>query len=325
MNTHDLIQLQHDLMCLSAGTPTSLLAQTALWLNPQAFLSRLMHDEDNDFYYDPIENLPQALDIAAEFFPQAYCQAVQSMWAGQDWLSITSRIFECVEEQLGLSPGVVEHEGLYFIPLEHYGLDRLEIETEEFRDIHRRLLPVLTMFGLDLDATDCVDDAFELARPAAHLVLENLIEHGKRHTDDPDREQRSAPYRDLAWLVSWLFGMSGNTLIDCSARDYMDAYGGQGMDWCQRNIDFAREIQDEARAIYQAARRGLEALEHNPALRRATQSNARRAIRFINKSQKGDSHANPGKPGFRWPDHDGGADGAAAADQLKYISLWSAP
>jgi hypothetical protein len=86
-----------------------------------------------------------------------------------------------------------------------------------------------------------------------------------------------SPQQDLANLLRWIFGSSGNTLVDNSDEMLYES-GLELFDWTPDNVAFMNEVQAEAQQIIDSALRALERLEHDADWQTALQHNCQQLI-----------------------------------------------
>ena len=279
---NQLLDIQQFLVNEMNTNPGLCLASAVAWLDP--FWDELT-DEDDDYGGDG--GLGLALRVVRNSFPSLYVQVIEQLREGCSWDEIDR--FVCREiEKLGIPLENLEWMG-YGIPLPSYGV---KLEEPDFYESHADLIPILMPFGIDSTADNDTVDVPNSVYLVGQFIAEDLEQH-------PDER-----YRQLSWLMQWLFSCSGNSVIDL---DYETMCEYQPLSWDKDDLEFVIAIIQEADEIMQAALKGLAFLESTPEVFTALGDNVRRITKALNKHPKENRHD---KPRVRciWPSLRTGAD-----------------
>jgi len=186
-----LLDIQALLLTEMNTDPALCLANAVAWLDP--FWDEFA-DEDDD--YDGDGGLGMALRVIRSSFPTIYVQVIEQLREGHSWDDIDR--FVCREiEKLGIPLENLEWMG-YGIPLPSYGV---RLEEPDFYQSHADLIPILAPFGIDATSDADSVDVPECAHRVGQFIAEDLEQHPDEH------------YRQLSWLMQWLFSCSGNSTI----------------------------------------------------------------------------------------------------------------
>jgi hypothetical protein len=278
----ELLQLQQLLMN-GMNTDSGLcLANAVAWLDP--FWDEFT-DEDDDYGGDG--GLGLALRVVRSAFPAIYVEVIEQLREGHSWDDIDR--FVCREiEKLGIPLENLEWMG-YGIPLPSYGV---RLEEPDFYESHADLIPIFAPFGIDATSDADSVDVPECAHRVGQFIAEDLEQHPNEH------------YRQLSWLMQWLFSCSGNSVIDV---DYEAMCEFQPLSWDKDDLEFAIAIIQEADEIMQSALKGLAFLQSTPEVFAAFTTNVKRIYKAISKQPQENRHD---KPRVRciWPSPGTGAD-----------------
>jgi hypothetical protein len=169
------------------------LANAVAWLDPVWF-----EDGDPDDLDDEHDIIGTALRVMRRAFPDIYIDAVERIRAEATYNEIDNLICGAVSAK-GIPLDNLEFIS-YGIPMDAFGV---ELESAEFYTEHPDLVPVLALFGVHPDP-DCYNvDVPEAAYRVGRAIALSLDEH-------PDER-----YRQISWLMQWLWSASGNSSILC--------------------------------------------------------------------------------------------------------------
>lgn len=227
-------RLRHD--------PRLSMATLAAWLDP---LTVLEIDPDTDYGYDD-DYLTFALIVCRRCFPTAYAQAIAYQNSGLPSRTLEVRLYEAINVHL-VAKLVSLEEIVNGVPVEGMGI---RLDDPDWFTENPRLVTVLNMFGI----TRPDDPTCNTARQIGELVA-------KAYTADRDPVSIQ-----IAHLLQWLFGCSGNTLVDWSAQDLWES-SFETFDWTLDDIEFVNEMTQEALDFLTDAEHALTALETNADLR----------------------------------------------------------
>lgn len=256
---NDLWQMQSFLVSSMKADTTLALANCAAWLDPALFSA----DEfDSDSEED---DLTYALHVCRACFPEVYTEVVQRLWRGESALQLNQVICAGLNRYL-VTPLQDISQIQYGVPFEALGLDR---DDSDFRAQHPRLARIADWFHSDdQEPHEC-----------ASILIKSLAVYGEKGI-----------HADLAHLLGWLFGISGNTLVDWT-EDMIWEGGIEPPEWTPDDIAFINEVQEEAHEMVSSAQRALEQLEQDRGWAQTLQRN----IRLVRERKKPDD-----QPALRW-------------------------
>jgi hypothetical protein len=278
----------NDLQAVQAYLGTAMLADTRLalanvvaWLDPL----HLADDVEQDLVavdYDDTDNLHIALAVCRRCFPHVYAEAMQLIWHGTDDLTLSRLVRDGINAGLVAKLGSLDDIS-YGPPIEGMGVC---LDDGEFYEAFPDLAAIAADFGLN------PDNAFSEVL-AAHDVARRLVESLEATT--------SITLRHVAQLLTWLFSMSGNTLVDMSMDDIWES-GMEMPDWSPEDIALVNEMTLEAIQILDEAALGQQALAADSELRTALQQNIQRITARLERSIER-RNTNDHKPiCLQWPE-----------------------
>ncbi len=263
-----LLDIQQLLVNEMNTNPALCLANVVAWLDP---CWNEFTDDDDDYAGDG--GLGLALRVVRNSFPMIYVQVIEQLREGHSWDDIDR--FVCREiEKLGIPLENLEWMG-YGIPLPSYGV---RLEEPDFYESHPDLIPILALFRIDPTADDDTVDVPESVQLVGQFIAEDL----EQHLDEC--------YRQLSWLMQWLFSCSGNSVIDL---DYEAMCEFQPLSWDKDDLEFAIAIIQEADEIMSEALKGLAFLQSAPEVFAALGENVRSIYKAISKQPKEKPHDKP--------------------------------
>src|SRR5258708_33186201 len=266
--------------------PAQAVANVVAWLDPLA-LNREIGDA-RDFNYDAFEEedyIARALEICRYCFPEVYTQACQLTWQGADDPTLDRHLVNGINGHLVAPLDDLEQIG-YGVPIDAMGV---YLDAPEFYADNPDLAGVLADFGV---TEETLDRNYDDAQDIAYV----LVRHLSQHTE--------GVYDDLACLLSRLFSVSCNTLVDYTNDDIADM-GMEYPDWTLDDIAFVNDMTLEAIGLVASARDALPALESDHELRRALRRNIARLRKVLDKcDRKARSHdrSRLDKCRLRWPE-----------------------
>ena len=268
-----LLDIQRFLINEMNNDPVLCLAKAVAWLDP--YWDEFT-DEDDDYGGDG--GLGMALRVIRSSFPILYVQVIEQLREGHSWDDIDR--FVCREiEKLGIPLENLEWMG-YGIPLPSYGV---RLEEPDFYESHPDVIPILAAFGIDPSLDNYTVDIPECAYAAGQLIAKNL----EGHSDER--------YRELSWLMQWLFSYSGNSVIDL---DYEAMCEFQPLSWDKDDLEFAIAIIEEANVIMREVQAGLAFINNHNRLLIALQHNVH--LIYQKMSRQNDKHEQPNIQ-LKWP------------------------
>ncbi|MCL4237661.1 MAG: hypothetical protein KJ047_05390 [Anaerolineae bacterium] len=267
--------------------PLLCLAQVVARFDP--LWNGLPDDEFNDD-----GSLAAALDVTRDVFPDIYALAVDALHHSAGYDDLDTLI--CAEiSARGIPLDCIETVG-YGIPLPAYGT---LLHDPDFYTYHPDVVPVMQLFGIQPEEDNPIDIP-DHACSAAQIIADDLAEHA------------SAYYRQVSWLIQWLFGFSNNSVVDW---DTEMMFSVEPLLWDAENIAFAIEIIEEADTIMREVSAGLQWLITQPTVMQAMQDNIQRLYRSSarqSKSRKERKHYD--HPRLHWPALDSGLTGTTESD-----------
>jgi hypothetical protein len=278
-----LTEIYNQLAVALTGDPLLLLASAVATFDP--FWSAFDQD-DIDYEGDP---LYIALAVTRGAFPNIYAEAVEQMRSNTPRQDIDRAICQAITAQ-GIPLGDLDVMS-WGIPLLSCGVD---LEDPEFYAVHNAALAALVPFGIDIPESETYSiDVPECVYAVGHAIAASLHEQ-----DDPTLKQ-------VGWLYAWLFGCSGNSLIDLTDEAL---YEIQPLSWSSDDITFAVEMIEEADGIMSDSMAGLKHLNASPDLLAVLERNITHLYRVIKQKGKLDDRIR-----LDWSRPDSGADRNAVA------------
>ncbi|MEQ8676520.1 MAG: hypothetical protein RIC84_25115 [Aggregatilineales bacterium] len=250
---------------LAAGLradPQFCLASAVTWLDP------LWQDDDEDWDvpHDEDGTLAIALRVTRMAFPDVYVQAVEAIRQGASYAELDRLICNAVTKR-GIPLENLEWIG-FGVPMPAYGV---ELNDADFYTTHSEVIPILACFGISPEPNPYHMTIPDCVYTAGRYIAADLEKH-------PDER-----YRQISWLMQWLWSASGNSSIDLSVDEL---YEFQPLSWEKDELAFAMDIIEEAEGIMSDVLEGLEFLSNSPDLLTALQQNIQRIYKVLEK-QKG--------------------------------------
>lgn len=242
--------------------PLLCLASAVVWLDPMWQEA----DEDWDMLQDEDGTLRFALTVTRKILPDVYIQAVEAIREGASYADLDRLICTAITKH-GIPIDNLELLG-FGIPMPAYGA---VLDDPEFYTAHPDTKPVLECFGISPEPNPYHIDVPECAYTAGRFIAADLQSH------DDER------FRQIGWLMHWLFSSSGNSSVD---YDYETMGEFQPLSWEADDLAFAIEIVEEADGIMADVLAGLAFLTNQTELIKALQDNIRRIYKAMGR-QKG--------------------------------------
>jgi len=265
----DFFTLKNVLAAAINADPVLRLAHLTAWLDP------LWSDDEDDWVMpqDDDGTLAIALRILRRAFPDIYFEALLAIRSGATYQRLDHLICDAVQLQ-GIP--LENLEWLPFgIPLPAYGAS---LEDPDFYETHPDTIPVLACFGISPDPNPYNVDIPDVAYKAAAIIADNLV------------KQQNEGWRQVAWLLRFLFSLSGNSSVDW---DYEMMAEVQPLSWEAEDIEFARDIIEEADGIMADVAAALQWISQHPAVLDSLTHNIRKVYQ-----KKGKENA---RYQFEWP------------------------
>lgn len=252
---NDFFTLQNALAHAINADSVLCLAHVAAWLDP------LRGDADDiDMPESEDDNVYVALHILRRAFPDIYFDALQAIRSGASYQQIDHLVCEAIQKH-GIPLDSIEWIG-WGIPLPAYGVN---LDDPDFYTTHPDVIPVLACFGISPEPNPYNIVIPEVTYKAAEIIANDLL-------------KREDEWRQVGWLIEWLFGLCGNTSV---SWDEEMASNVQPLSWDVDDIEFAIEIIEEADGIMQDVHIGLEWINQHPAALEALQHNVRHIYKTI--------------------------------------------
>ncbi len=251
--------------------PLFCLANTVVWLDP-------LWSADAEG-----EEFSTALLTLRQMFPALYAQAIEMLRDGQSVSAVGKMI--CSElHRIGLPVDDLEYLA-FGIPLPAYGVDLTELG---FYDEHPELLPLLALFGIAPDTL-----IPEQAYPIGQALGDALCNHA------------DSRYQQVGWLLLWLFGWTGNSIMDLT-YEFMAEY--EMLAWTTEEVAFALDMIRQADELMAQVSAGQALLLNQPTLMNTLTQNIRRMEAALKKGQKHDTGR------LEWPPLADGLTGTTEPD-----------
>lgn len=238
---NDLLALQTALAHGINHDPVLCLAHAVSWLDP-------LYDDDHDIDVPESEHdtVQVALHILRGGLPDIYIEALQTIRYGATYGQLDSLICGGIQA-LGIPLDHLEYI-FWGIPLPAYGMTwgDPDLPTD-----HPEVIPLLACF--DVSTAPNTDGI---------TIPQTTYEVADHIADDLLRQEHEG-WRQVGWLVKWLFGLSNNSCVDWdqSTMDEMPPFS-----WDTDDLAFACEIIEEADGIMQDASDGMEWISQHPVM-----------------------------------------------------------
>jgi hypothetical protein len=199
--------------------------------------------------------------IARRVFPDVYVEAVLRRNAGASEAEL-ERLLCAGFTQQGIPLDDIAFLG-YGIPLTACGLT---LEDPDTFTHHPDLLPVLDLFGICPEPDAYSSDIPQISYKAAYILADSLV------------QQTDAHWQQVGWLLAWLFGCSGNSLIDLHDERLCEI---QPLSWDTDDVAFAIEMITEAHRVLDDAEQAQIWLNAHPAATEQLRRNIHQTYRAI--------------------------------------------
>jgi len=216
--------------------------------------------------------------IARRVFPDVYVEAVLRRNSGASEAEL-ERLLCAGFTQQGIPLDDIVFLG-YGIPLTACGLT---LEDPDTFTHHPDLLPLLDLFGICPEPDAYSIDIPQSTYKAAYTLADSLV------------QQTDAHWQQVGWLLAWLFGCSGNSLIDLDEERLCEI---QPLSWDTDDVAFAIEMITEARRVLDDAEKAQTWLTTHPDALEQLSANFQHTCRAIARQK--DKHAQT-KVRLVWP------------------------
>ncbi|MEQ8673781.1 MAG: hypothetical protein RLP44_29880 [Aggregatilineales bacterium] len=237
--------------------PQLCLASVVTWLDP------MWKDADEDWGIPPNEDgtLEIALCVTRKAFPDVYVQAVEAIRRGASYAELDRLICDEITAR-GIPLESLEWIG-YGVPTPAFGA---VLEDTDFYTSFPDAIMVMACFGVSPEPN------------RYNIVVPDCVYTAGRMIADDLENQEGEHYRQLSWLMQWLFSYSGNSSVDL---DYETMCEIEPLSWEPENVAFAIEIVEEANGIMADAMAGLTFLSSQPELLAILQRNVQRIYKAM--------------------------------------------
>ena len=256
-----LIDTVDHLAVALTGDPLLLLAAAVAAFDP------FRNEFGDDGISDECNPLFVALSVTRSAFPDIYAEAVEQMRSNVPHHEIENALCRAITAK-GIPIDDLEMMS-WGIPLAAFGVD---LEDPEFYAVHSDVLPALIPFGIKT-----------LERETDRIDLPDPLHNAGRQVASSLQEQDEPALKQVGWLYAWLFGCSGNSLVDVSNEDLDEL---QPLSWSPDDVAFAIEMIEEADVIMSNAMAGLQYLTASPGFRAALERNVASVYRVLQKKGK---------------------------------------
>ena len=226
--TSELLQTYQFLAAGLRLDPCLCLANAVAWLDP-LWGEEVEYDEADALYF--------GLHVVRRAFPDIYADAVEAMRHGATAIQLDQIICGGISAY-GIPLENVEWLG-WGIPLPGYGA---RLEDPDFYEQHPDVVPVLALFGIHPETDERLVDVPAEAFAIAKVIADSL------------EAQADERWKQVGWLLRWLFSCSGNSSVDYDDEALSEF---QPLAWDQEDIAFAIDIIEEADGIMQDVNAGL--------------------------------------------------------------------
>ncbi len=236
-----LTELYEQLAVALTADPLLLLASAVAAFDP--FWADFDEDEI-DYETDP---LTIALQVTRSGFPDIYAEAVERLRADAPYAEVDRLLCKAISAK-GIPLDDLETIG-WGVPLVAVGVN---LEDPEFYAVHTDVLPALLPFGIDLPEVKTYSiDLPEGIYQVGCAIATSL------------HEQTDVALRQVGLLYGWLFGCTGNSLVDYTDEMLAEI---QPLSWSPDDIAFAIEMSEEADGMMRDVQMGLDLLKTTPDL-----------------------------------------------------------
>jgi hypothetical protein len=245
---NNLFVLQSALAGALNADPVLCLAHSAAWLDPlRSEVDEIDTPESEE------DSVLVALHILRRAFPESYFDVLQAIRHNATYQQLEGLICAAVQAQ-GIPLEHLEWIG-WGIPLPAYGTT---LDDPDFYTTHPDVLRVLACFGISPEPNPYDIHIPEMTYKVAEFIVDDLLQQADDH------------WRQVGWLLKWLFSLSGNSSVDYDPETLSEF---QPLSWDRDDIAFAREIIQEADTIMQDAMAGLEWINEQHDMRVVLQYN----------------------------------------------------
>lgn len=178
------------------------LASAVVWLDPMWQDA----DEDWDVPHDEDGTIGVALTVTRKAFPDIYSQAVEAIRQGASYTDIDRLICDGITER-GIPLDNLEWIG-FGVPMPAYGV---ELNDSDFYTTHSEVIPILACFGISPEPNPYHMTIPDCVYTAGRTIAADLEKHPDEH------------YRQISWLMQWLWSSSGNSSILCGIETEMSS------------------------------------------------------------------------------------------------------
>lgn len=318
MNLSDLQNALDQLSTAMLADPLLSLCNAIAWLDPLITNPHLFSEDLNpyDGNFDHWTNIGVAWETARACFLDVYAETTLNIRSQQQTeIQIAEQV--CI----GINRHLIRAD-IYELDQIHYGLPfaggGVEITSQEFfaDPMNTPLMEVYGMFDVEVGHADLYSypDHYDQAATSARVIA-----HSLRLTDQP-------AYDDLAGLLDWMFAQTGNASADYTDEEFYDM-NAEPLRWEPYDIAYSNAMHAEAFDMIEQARRGLQFLMHQPALKQTLSRNIQKIatkVRKVKRYDLHDTHAHQLAKSLRWTHDPEPTDANRTPDDLESVSFWGA-
>ena len=160
----------------------------------------------------------------------------------------------------------------YGIPLPAYGI---QLDDPDVGEDYPDIIPILELLGINVDTNTFIDIPNN-AHTIANILANDLAQR-------PEKE-----YQQVAWLFSFLFSMTGNSVCDWHHEIMCEV---EALSWDE--IDFARVMISEAEEIMSDVWTGLSWLNNQDNVLQSLEKNIQKITKILKRRKGKDNDALP--------------------------------
>ena len=155
----------------------------------------------------------------------------------------------------------------YGIPLTACGLT---LEDPDTFTHHPDLLPLLDLFGIRPEPGAYSIDIPQSTYKAAYTLADSLVQQTDPH------------WQKVGWLLAWVFGCSGNSLIDLDDEGLCEI---QPLSWDTEDVAFAIDMITEAHRVLDDAEQAQTWLKLHPEAVKRLEANIQHTYRAVSQQK----------------------------------------
>ena len=264
------------------------LINTVIWLDP-------FWDSPDEVEYDD-DHVGRALYITRNCFVDIYAGVTAQMRSNLAFDDNAAGWYIVREiSKQGIPVNDPEQMG-WGIPMDPVGIN---LRSGDTYLSHPEIVPLLRLFGAQVDPDAVIPDDYDPELDDEYYGDEDFSTDGIEipsgiyriarlictSLDEIDQETSLEWFR-VNRFIQWVFGVSGNTLIDCTEYDLQDM---QPLDWKLDDIETAKAVMAEVSPFMLDALIGREILDDTPAMMKILKKNVKRVKKAIKTHDSSDN------------------------------------